>query len=268
MSVFRRATDKNSIIFASMKVLIVIPSRYGSTRFEGKPLVDIAGKSLVRRTYEQALKTNLDAEVVVATDDQRIYDHVSAFGNCMMTATDHVSGTDRCFEVMSRINGSFDVLINLQGDEPFILPSQIELLASEFSEHHTDIATLQKPIKSSEELFNPNIVKVISDGNSKAIYFSRQAIPYYRGLEESTWVDNYPYRRHIGMYAFRTEICSKLSELQPGVLEQTESLEQLRWLENGFTISVKDTDFVSPAIDTPSDLITVDNFLKINPHMI
>ena len=203
-----------------MKVLIVIPSRYGSTRFEGKPLVDIAGKSLVRRTYEQAMKTGLDAEVVVATDDERIYEHVRTFGN------------------------------------------------SEFSEHHIDIATLQKTIKSSEELFNPNIVKVVSDSNSKAIYFSRQAIPYFRGLEESTWVDNYPYRRHIGMYAFRTEVCAKLSALSTGTLEQTESLEQLRWLENGFTISVKDTDFVSPAIDTPSDLVTVDNFLKINPDMI
>lgn len=251
-----------------MKVLIVIPSRFGSTRFEGKPLVDIAGKSLVRRTYEQALKTSLDAEVVVATDDKRIFDHVCNFGNCMMTSPEHVSGTDRCFEVLSRINGRFDVLINLQGDEPFILPSQIELLAAEFAEHHTDIATLQKPIKSSEELFNPNIVKVVSDSNSKAIYFSRQAIPYFRGLEESTWADNYPYRRHIGMYAFRTEVCARLSALPTGTLEQTESLEQLRWLENGFTISVKDTDFVSPAIDTPSDLVTVDNFLKINPDMI
>lgn len=251
-----------------MKVLIVIPSRFGSTRFEGKPLVDIAGKSLVRRTYEQALKTNLDAEVVVATDDQRIYDHVSAFGNCVMTSDQHVSGTDRCFEVLSNINGQFDVMINLQGDEPFILPSQIELLVSEFSEHHIDIATLQKPIKSTEELLNPNIVKVISDSNSKAIFFSRQAIPYLRGFETSEWVNRFEYKRHIGMYAFRTEICSELSLLLPSKLELVESLEQLRWLENGYTISVKDTDFVSPAIDAPSDLITVDNFLKINPHLI
>lgn len=251
-----------------MKVLIVIPSRFGSTRFEGKPLVDIAGKSLVRRTYEQALKTNLDAEVVVATDDDRIYRHVQSFGNCVMTSPLHVSGTDRCFEVLSKINGRFDILINLQGDEPFILPSQIELLASEFSEHHIDIATLQKPIKTSEELFNPNIVKVISDADAKAIYFSRQVIPYLRSIEASEWVNQYDYRRHIGMYAFRTEICAKLSRLEPSRLELVESLEQLRWLENGYTISVKDTDFVSPAIDTPSDLVTVDNFLKINPHLI
>jgi len=251
-----------------MKVLIVIPSRFGSTRFEGKPLVDIAGKSLVRRTYEQALKTNLDAEVVVATDDDRIFNHVQTFGHCVMTSDQHVSGTDRCFEVLSKINGRFDVLINLQGDEPFILPSQIELLASEFSEHHIDIATLQKPIKTEEELFNPNIVKVISDSDAKAIYFSRQAIPYLRGVETSEWVKQYNYRRHIGMYAFRTEICAELSRLEPSRLEMVESLEQLRWLENGYTISVKDTDFVSPAIDTPSDLLTVDNFLKINPHLI
>ena len=251
-----------------MKVLIVIPSRYGSSRFEGKPLVDIAGKSLVRRTYEQALKTKLDAEVVVATDDERIFEHVSTFGNCMMTSNEHLSGTDRCFEVLSRINGSFDIMINLQGDEPFILPSQIELLASEFAEHHIDIATLQKPIKTSEELFNPNIVKVISNSESKAIYFSRHPIPYIRGIEKEHWVEKYPFRRHIGMYAFRTEICAQLSDLSAGNLEIAESLEQLRWLENGYTISVKDTDFVSPAIDIPEDLLTVDNFLKMNPDMI
>lgn len=251
-----------------MKVLIVIPSRFGSTRFEGKPLVNIAGKSLVQRTYEQALKAQLDSEVVVATDDQRIYDHVKTFGQCMMTSTEHVSGTDRCFEVLSRINGRFDVLINLQGDEPFILPEQIESLVAEFGEHHTDIATLQKPIKETEELFNPNVVKVISNSNRKAIYFSRQAIPYQRGLETKDWIANYPFKRHIGIYAFRTEICQSLSQLETGNLEKSESLEQLRWLENGFSISLADTNFVSPAIDSPEDLVTVDNFLKMNPDRI
>lgn len=251
-----------------MKVLIVIPSRFGSTRFEGKPLADIAGKSLVRRTYEQALKTGLDAEVVVATDDHRIYDHVSAFGNCMMTSSEHISGTDRCFEVLSKINGQFDLLINLQGDEPFILPEQIESLVAEFAQHHTDIATLQKPIKTEEELFNPNIVKVITNANRKAIYFSRQAIPYQRGTDTSKWAGHYPFKRHIGIYAFRTEICQELSALPNSPLEKAESLEQLRWLENGYSISLADTEFVSPAIDSPEDLVTVDNFLKMNPDRI
>lgn len=231
-------------------------------------MVDIAGKSLVRRTYEQALKTNLNAKIVVATDDDRIYEHVSAFGECVMTSSHHVSGTDRCFEVLNSLNESYDLMINLQGDEPFILPSQIESLVKAFDEVGTDIATLQKPILSSEDLFNPNLVKVICDSNSKAIYFSRQAIPYQRGIEEQDWVKQYPYRRHIGMYAFRTEICSQLSQLKPGQLEMSESLEQLRWLENGYTIRVKDTDFVSPAIDSPDDLVTVNNFLKMNPDMI
>ena len=251
-----------------MKVIIIIPSRFGSTRFEGKPLVEIAGKSLVRRTYEQALKTNLNAKVVVGTDDDRIYDHVSTFGTCVMTASNHVSGTDRCFEVLKKIDEQFDLMINLQGDEPFILPSQIESLAAAFDQKETDIATLQKPILNSEDLFNPNLVKVICDSSSKAIYFSRQAIPYQRGIEEKDWVNKFPYRRHIGMYAFRTGICEKLEQLEPSKLEMSESLEQLRWLENGYTIRVKDTDFVSPAIDSPEDLVTVNNFLKMNPDMI
>lgn len=251
-----------------MKVIIIIPSRYGSSRFEGKPLVDIAGKSLVRRTYEQALKTNLNAKVVVATDDERIYEHVKTFGDCVMTSDQHVSGTDRCFEVLDGMKGQFDLMINLQGDEPFILPSQIESLAAAFAHEGTDIATLQKPILNSEDLINPNLVKVISDTSSKAIYFSRQAIPYQRGIESKDWVNLFPYRRHIGMYAFRTEICKKLSQLKPSKLELSESLEQLRWLENGYTIRVKDTDFVSPAIDSPEDLVTVNNFLKMNPDMI
>lgn len=251
-----------------MKCLIVIPSRYGSTRFEGKPLVDIAGKSLVRRTYEQALKTNLNADVVVATDDDRIFNHVSEFGKCIMTDPNHISGTDRCFEVLKKTKEDYDILINLQGDEPFILPEQIELLAQSFADVSTDIATLQKPISKQEELFNPNIVKVIRDSSSHAIYFSRQAIPYLRGQSETEWVDGFKYYRHIGMYAFRVKICDALSQLSPSELELSESLEQLRWLSNSYKIKVQTTEFVSPAIDSPEDLITVDNFLKNNPQMV
>jgi 3-deoxy-manno-octulosonate cytidylyltransferase (CMP-KDO synthetase) len=251
-----------------MKVLIVIPSRYGSTRFEGKPLVDIAGKSLVRRTYEQALKANIDSHVVVATDDERIFEHVSAFGNCIMTSPDHVSGTDRCFEAVQKTGLGFDVLLNLQGDEPFILPSQIESLVQTFGSLSCDIATLQKPIKTTEELVNPNIVKVVCNLQREALYFSRQPIPFIRSSDLAEWTRGHSYYRHIGMYGFRSGIIEQLKKLQPTELEICESLEQLRWLENGFKIKVVDTDFVSPAIDTPEDLLTVDNFLKSNPAMV
>jgi 3-deoxy-manno-octulosonate cytidylyltransferase (CMP-KDO synthetase) len=251
-----------------MKVLIVIPSRYGSTRFEGKPLIDIAGKSLVRRTYEQALKANIDSHVVVATDDERIFKHVSAFGNCIMTSPDHVSGTDRCFEAVQKTGREFDVLLNLQGDEPFILPSQIESLVHTFESLSCDIATLQKPIKTTEELVNTNIVKVVCNRQQEALYFSRQPIPFIRSSDIVEWTREHSYFRHIGMYGFRFSVIEQLKKLQPAELETCESLEQLRWLENGFKIRVVDTDFVSPAIDTPEDLLTVDNFLKSNPAMV
>lgn len=251
-----------------MKVLIVIPSRYGSTRFEGKPLIDIHGKSLVQRTYLQATKTNLNARVVVATDDERIYSHVKTFGDCVYTASGHISGTDRCFEAAEILGESFDILINLQGDEPFIQPSQIEALAEAFGNTATDIATLRKPIHTADELHNPNIVKVVSGAGGNALYFSRQPIPYIRGEESEQWVQKFAFFRHVGMYAFRKQVIPKLKELPPGTLENAESLEQLRWLENGFTIQVATTDFISPAIDSPADLTAVENFLKINPELI
>ena len=251
-----------------MKVLIVIPSRYGSTRFEGKPLIDIAGKSLVQRTYMQALKTGLDADVVVATDDERIYRHVTAFGNCMMTAATHPSGTDRCFEVAAKRSEAYDIVINLQGDEPFILPAQIEALAAAFKDPAVDIATLKKPLHHTDELLNPNIVKVVTRTNQSAIYFSRQAIPYLRGSDSGDWAAHFQYYRHVGIYAFRSSAIPALQALKPGTLEQAESLEQLRWLENGFKIHCTETDFISPAIDSPEDLLTVDNFLKLNPGMV
>lgn len=251
-----------------MKVLIVIPSRYGSTRFVGKPLIDIHGKSLVQRTYLQAMKANLQAKVVVATDDEKIAAHVKTFGECMMTSAHHISGTDRCFEVADVLQYDFDVLINLQGDEPFILPEQIEALAAAFEDATVDIATLKKAIKSSDDLFNANMVKVISGVDDTAIYFSRQAIPHVRGVEQTEWVNHYAYYRHVGMYAFKREAIAQLKELKASGLELAESLEQLRWLENGFKIKVLKTDFVSPAIDTPADLVAVENFLKSNPELI
>jgi 3-deoxy-manno-octulosonate cytidylyltransferase (CMP-KDO synthetase) len=251
-----------------MNILIIIPSRYGSTRFEGKPLIDIHGKSLVRRTYEQALKTQLNAKVLVATDDERIHQHVLEFGESVMTSSDHVSGTDRCFEVYSKQNEPIDIVVNLQGDEPFILPSQIEALVKAFENPEVEIATLKKPILNSPDLLNPNIVKVVSQSNGLALYFSRQSIPYIRNQSESEWKDSFKYFRHIGIYAFRANVIHGLSQLKPSSLEIAESLEQLRWLENGYKIHVTETDFVSPAIDTPEDLLTVDNFLKMNPEMI
>jgi len=251
-----------------MKVLIVIPSRYGSTRFEGKPLIDIHGKTLVQRTYLQAMKANLDAKVVVATDDGKIFTHVQTFGECIMTSAHHISGTDRCFEVADVLQYDFDVLINLQGDEPFILPEQIEALAAAFEDPSVDIATLKKAIKSSDDLFNANMVKVICGADDAAIYFSRQAIPHLRGVEPTDWVQQFSYFRHVGMYAFKRAAIAKLQQLKPSALELAESLEQLRWLENGFKIKVLKTDFVSPAIDTPADLVAVENFLKSNPELI
>jgi 3-deoxy-manno-octulosonate cytidylyltransferase (CMP-KDO synthetase) len=251
-----------------MNILIIIPSRFGSTRFEGKPLIDIHGKSLVRRTYEQALKTQLNAKVVVATDDERIHQHVLEFGASIMTSSSHVSGTDRCFEVYSKENSPIDIVVNLQGDEPFILPSQIEALVEAFENPEVEIATLKKPILNSADLFNPNIVKVVSQESGLALYFSRQSIPYIRNQEDIEWVRSYKFYRHIGIYAFRAKVINALSQLKPSGLENAESLEQLRWLENGYKIHVTETDFVSPAIDTPEDLLTVDNFLKMNPEMI
>jgi 3-deoxy-manno-octulosonate cytidylyltransferase (CMP-KDO synthetase) len=251
-----------------MKTLIVIPSRFGSTRFEGKPLIDIAGKTLIQRTYLQANKNELNARVIVATDDERIYKHVNTFGECMMTNVHHQSGTDRCFEVLEKLNESFDLLINLQGDEPFIQPNQISILAKGLMNVNTKITTLKKRIKNQDDLLNPNHVKVVTDKINNALYFSRQAIPYLRGIGSEDWVNHYSYFRHIGMYGFRTEIIPKLKSLQVSELEQLESLEQLRWLDNGFKINVLETDFQSPAIDSPEDLVTVENFLKSNPEMI
>ena len=251
-----------------MKTLIVIPSRFGSTRFEGKPLIDIAGKTLIQRTYLQAQKNELNARVIVATDDERIYKHVSSFGECMMTSVHHQSGTDRCFEVLEKLNESFDILINLQGDEPFIQPNQIATLAKGLMNVDTKITTLKKRIQSREDLINPNHVKVVTNKNNDALYFSRQVIPHLRGIASEEWVEHYHYFRHIGLYGFRTEIIPALKSLQVSELEKMESLEQLRWLDNGFNINVLETNFQSPAIDSPEDLLTVENFLKSNPEMI
>lgn len=237
-------------------IIGVIPARYASTRFPGKPLIDIGGKSMIQRVYEQCKKTSVLSDVIVATDDDRIAEHVLSFGGkVIMTADTHQSGTDRCAEVISTYKGKCDAVINIQGDEPFIDPKQIELLASAFNEESTQIVTLIKKIKSEEEVRTPNVVKAISNKNNQAIYFSRSPIPYRR----NPGVD-ITYFKHVGIYGYRKQVLAEITQLPMGKLEQAESLEQLRWVENGYSIVLKETDLETIAIDTPDDL---DKVLKM-----
>ncbi len=237
-----------------MKILGLIPSRYASTRFHAKSLVDINGKSMIQRVYEQAEKSKSLDKVVVATDHKEIFNHVRTFGgDVCMTRDDHVSGTDRCFEALGLQPEEFDYVINVQGDEPFIQPEQIDLLAS-FLDGQTEIATLAKTIGNEEELFNANLVKVVFDLNKKALYFSRSAIPHIRNTEQTEWLRRHKFFKHIGMYAYRSDILKELTGLPVSSLEKAESLEQLRWLENGFKITVVETLTETFGIDTPDDL--------------
>lgn len=237
-----------------MNIIGVIPARYASTRFPAKPLADLMGKSMIRRVYEQAKKSKQLSKVVVATDHEEIYKHVIDFGGeVCMTATHHASGTDRCYEVLSKQSERFAYVINIQGDEPFIAPGQIDLLAS-LLDGDTELATLIKRIDSVEQLFNPNLVKVVCNKNSEALYFSRSAIPYFRNMEQVEWVTHHTYFKHIGMYAYRADILESITKLRVSSLEKTESLEQLRWLENGYRIKVKETSIETIGIDTPEDL--------------
>lgn len=241
-----------------MNYIVIIPSRYESTRFPGKPLADICGKSMIQRVYEQAAKAI--GEVWVATDDERIVDAVKDFGgNVVMTSKDHRSGTDRCAEAVlkaAEITGKiYDVVINVQGDEPFMQPDQIELITKCFIDSpDTQIATLIQPILKNEDIFRSDMVKVILDNELNAIYFSRSPIPYIAKTDESKWLENYPFYGHVGLYAYRNDILQSLSKLKEGILEKVESLEQLRWLENGFRIKTNITDSDSFGIDTPEDL--------------
>ncbi len=230
-----------------MRTLGVIPARYESSRFPGKPLVDIRGKSMVQRVYEQASLSILD-EVVVATDDDRIFQHCEEKGlNVVMTAKDHQSGTDRCAEVAK--NYPAQVVVNVQGDEPFIDPSQINDLINLFDDESCDIGTLVKPLEQGhQDIEDPNKVKVVLAVN-RAMYFSRSAIPYKRNHDAAV-----PYYKHIGLYAYKSRVLSEIALLSPSKLEQIESLEQLRWLENGYVIKVKETTLETPNVDTPEDL--------------
>jgi 3-deoxy-manno-octulosonate cytidylyltransferase (CMP-KDO synthetase) len=241
-----------------MKVLAVIPARYASSRFPGKPLALINGKPMIRRVYEQCLKAGSIDEVVVATDDERIASAVTGFdGNVMMTSSTHKSGTERCNEVANRYLNEgkrFDIVINVQGDEPYIEPSQIDLIASCFGDDEVEIGTLIKKIENSEELFDPNVVKVVTGNDETAILFSRQTIPFLRGVEKNEWLMHYDFFKHIGIYAYRPDVLKIIAGLSTTPLEKAESLEQLRWLENGYKIKTRITTFESISVDTPADL--------------
>jgi len=244
------------------KIIAIIPARYASSRFPAKPLVDIAGKSMIRRVYEQALKSKMLAKVVVATDHTEIYDHVKSFGgHACMTREDHASGTDRCYEALAAQTETFDYVINIQGDEPFIDQEQIDLLAKTL-DGKTEIATLVKVIDVPDQLFNPSEVKVTVNKNKEALYFSRAAIPHIRNTPESEWMAKYNFIKHVGMYGYRADILKQLTTLEVSSLEKTESLEQLRWLENGFKILTVETTVETMGIDTPEDLQKAMQYLK------
>lgn len=240
------------------KFIAIIPSRYGSSRFPGKPLADIAGKPMIQRVYEQVIQA-VD-EVWVATDDERIETTVRGFGGkVMMTSLDHRSGTDRCAEAVRKVSKEtgrdFDVVINVQGDEPFVQPGQITILQRPFiEEQDTEIATLIQRIRETEVLFNPAEAKVALDIHGNAMFFSRLPIPMGFKSEQSEWISNFRYYCHVGIYAYRTDILEKLSKLPEGLLEKAESLEQLRWLENGYKIKTEITDHATVGIDTPEEL--------------
>ena len=245
-----------------MKIIGIIPSRYASTRFPAKSLAIIKGKSMIQRVYEQAQQSSALNEVVVATDHQEIYDHVQKFGGSVcMTKTDHVSGTDRCYEALILQRKKYDYVINIQGDEPFIQPTQIDLLAGKL-DGITEIATLVKQLETEEQLFNPNVVKAVLNATSEALYFSRSPIPHIRNVTSEYWVHKHKFFKHIGMYAYRTDVLERLTTLSVSSLEKAESLEQLRWLENGFKITVAETTTETIGIDTPEDLHRAIQHLK------
>jgi 3-deoxy-manno-octulosonate cytidylyltransferase (CMP-KDO synthetase) len=241
-----------------MKIIGLIPARYASTRLPAKALKDLAGKTMIQRVYEQAAQATCLSKLVVATDDARIYDHVKSFGGeVCMTRVDHPSGTDRCAEALSLQDGKFDYVINIQGDEPFIQPDQIDLLGSKLN-GQTEIATLGKVITNVEELESESEVKIALNVKQEALYFSRAIIPYVVNNEapadKAAWLKQYNFFKHVGMYAYRTDILAQLTNLPISPLEKVERLEQLRWLENGFRISIVETTEETFCIDTPRDL--------------
>ncbi len=244
-----------------MTFTAIIPARYASTRFPGKPLAVLGGKTVIQRVYEQV--SSMLSEVYVATDDLRIFDCVASFGGkAVMTRTDHQSGTDRIEEAVEKTATQADVIINVQGDEPFIQPSQIQTLMQLFDDPSTQIGTLGKPFESLEAVENPNSPKIVTDNRGFALYFSRSIIPYIRGKAQTDWFGEYPFLKHLGVYAYRREVLAEVTKLPQSSLEKAESLEQLRWLQNGYRIRVGLTDVETVGIDTPEDLKKAELFLK------
>lgn len=234
--------------------LAIIPARYASTRFPGKPLADMAGKTMIQRVYERVASATIIDALVVATDDQRILDHVLDFGGkAIMTRSDHPSGTDRVAEVAVGFPNA-KIIVNVQGDEPFIDPEQIAAVVAPFADPTTEIATLARPITEERSLLSPNVVKVVRDENGRALYFSRHAIPFLRDVPVGQWILQGKHLQHLGLYAYRSEVLPKLTSLPKGELETLESLEQLRWLAAGYSIHVGLTDLPAIGIDTPGDL--------------
>lgn len=233
----------------------IIPARFASTRFPGKPLIDIQGKSMIQRVYEQAAKSRLLSLVVVATDDERIAQHVADFGGtAIMTAADHSSGTDRCWDALQQLNSNIQYVINIQGDEPFIEPAQIDELALACKEDNTELATQMIAVDRHEILVDRGEVKIVLNTNNEALYFSRNVIPFLKGVDEKNWHLHHTYYRHVGMYAYRKDILEKITRLPVSALEKAESLEQLRWIENGYKIKCVVTKYESHCIDTPEDI--------------
>ena len=244
-----------------MKFIGIIPARYASTRFPGKPLAMLGGRTVIQRVYEQAAAVL--EEAYVATDDERIFKAVEEFGGrVIMTRQDHKSGTDRIEEAAEKIGTQADVIINIQGDEPFIQKSQIETLKSLFENSETQIGTLGKKFESIEAATNPNSPKIVTDKNGFALYFSRSVIPYIRGKEQTEWLQHFPFLKHLGLYAYRRDVLRQITQLPQSPLEMAESLEQLRWLENGYRIRVGLTDVETVGIDTPEDLRRAEEFIK------
>lgn len=247
-----------------MKYTGIIPARYASSRFPGKPLVMIDGKSMIMRVYEQAIKVSGFDQVVVATDDEAIFNHVKKQGGkVMMTSSQHGSGTERCFEVAHNLGlvNEEHVVVNIQGDEPFIDPAQIERVMASFADASVEIATLAKKIDDLTELLSPNSVKVALGENGQAVYFSRHPVPFARGVDQPDWLQHHTYYKHVGLYAYKASVLKRLVALSPSAIELAESLEQLRWLAHGFKISIELTDIESQAVDIPEDL------LKFNPKV-
>lgn len=246
-----------------MSIIGIIPARYASTRFPGKPLAEIKGKSMLQRVYEQTAKSNLLDEVIIATDDERIHRHAKDFGaRAVMTQSGHPSGTDRCFEAYKLNAKKYDYVINVQGDEPFLDPQQINSLA-EVCDGRTEIATQMIKCTSHEVLFDQGEVKIVLNAAKEALYFSRSVIPFIKNKDEREWHKHFGYYRHVGMYAYRADILEKITQLKPSELEKAESLEQLRWLEHGYKIKCAETTFDSHCIDTPEDIEKVIRLMNI-----